>query len=82
MSIKDVIFLAFDTENIRERQLPLVKQFQFGISVLDTRVLQDLLPSQSSATVQIKDLLQTRNFCIGPVGYYLKLKEGSCSVNQ
>jgi hypothetical protein len=41
--IKDVLFLAFDTENIRKGQISLVKQFQVGISILDTRVLQDLL---------------------------------------
>lgn len=70
--MKDVLFLAFDTENIRKGQIPLVKQFQVGISILDTRVLQDHLSSQSLATVRNEDLLRTRNFCVGPLGYCSK----------
>lgn len=69
---KDVVFLAFDTENIRKGEMPLVKQFQAGISILDTMDLQDLLSSQSSVTVREVDLLQTRNFCVGPLGYCSK----------
>jgi hypothetical protein len=71
-SIMDVIFLAFDTEAIRKGQLHLVKRFQVGVSILDTRALLDLVSVHSATTLEQQDLLQTRNFCIGPSGYCLK----------
>lgn len=71
-SMKDVVFLSFDTENIRPGELPLVKQFQAGISTLDTRDLQDLLSSRSPVTTQENNLLRTQNFCVGPSEYCSK----------
>jgi hypothetical protein len=65
-SIKDVIFLAFDTEAISEGQLHLDKRFKVGVSILDARDLQDLISVHSSATIEQQDLLRTQNFCIGP----------------
>ena len=64
--MKDVIFLAVDTEAFKEDQIHLLKRFQVGISILDTRALQDLISAYPLTTLDQQDLLQTRNFCLGP----------------
>ena len=48
----DVILLAFDTEAIRKGQLHLVKRFQVGVSILDTRTLLDLISVHSATTLE------------------------------
>src|SRR4051795_4778441 len=51
-SMKDVVFLSLDTENIAAGQIPLVKQFQVGISILDARALQNIIPSRPLVSIQ------------------------------
>ena len=71
-SIKDVIFLSLDTENIRAGQIPLVKHFQVGICILDTRALYNIIPSQPLVSIQEDNLLRTQNYCVGSTGYCSK----------
>jgi hypothetical protein len=66
-SMKDVVFLSLDTENISAGQIPLATQFQVGISILDTRAIQNPLVS-----IQEDNLLRTQNYCVGPTGYCSK----------
>ena len=71
-SMKDLVFLSLDTENIVAGQIPLAKQFQVGISILDTRALQNLIPSRPLVSIQEENLLRTQNYCVGPTGYCSK----------
>jgi hypothetical protein len=71
-SIKDVVFLSLDTENIRAGQIPLVKHFQVGISILDARALHNIIPSRPLVFIQEDNLLRTQNYCVGPTGYCSK----------
>lgn len=50
-SMKDVIFLAVDIEALKEERIHLVKRFQVGVSILDTRVLQDLISADPLTTL-------------------------------
>ncbi|KUJ10051.1 uncharacterized protein LY89DRAFT_760882 [Mollisia scopiformis] len=70
--VKDVVFLSLDTENITAGQIPLVDQFQVGISVLDSRDLQSLIHSRPLVSMREDNLLRTQNFCVGPTGYCSK----------
>ncbi|KAH7350804.1 hypothetical protein BKA65DRAFT_245128 [Rhexocercosporidium sp. MPI-PUGE-AT-0058] len=71
-SLKDVIFLSLDTENITAGQTPLVEQFQVGVSLLDSRDLQSHIDSWSLVSSRKDNLLRTQNYCIGPTGYCSK----------
>lgn len=79
--IKDVLFLSIDFEgDLRHPILPF--QFQFGISILDTRLLPPLISrylhqnandeEDSETELQIENILQTYNFSHGPEIYCQK----------
>lgn len=70
--MKDVVFLSLDAENIAARQIHLVKQFQVGISILDTRALQSHISSRPLVSIWADNLLRTQNYCVGPTGYCSK----------
>lgn len=62
-SIKDVVFVCIDTEFVSDGRKLCYQEFQFGISMLDTRDLQSLISAPRSAPPRLPDLLKTYNFC-------------------
>ncbi|RFU30921.1 hypothetical protein B7463_g5400, partial [Scytalidium lignicola] len=60
--IKDLLIVSLDVENPNIAQLAKNGKYQVGLSILDTRHLQ-------SSILNSHDLLQTYQFCIGPLKY-------------
>lgn len=81
-SMKDVLFLSFDTENIVAGQLPLVKQFQVGISILDARALQNIIPSPPLFLYRKTIFFELKTIVLAPLDTAQKLREDFCLVNQ
>ena len=70
--IKDLLIIAVDVGNfgaqgieaaVKTCQLPRNGRFSIGLSILNTRDLQNM---------NTEILLQTYNFCVGPFKYYIK----------
>lgn len=74
--IKDVLFIAIDFEG-KTCQAALPDNYQLGISILDTRHLQDSISKGLHATqnddidseTEFQNILQTYNLCHGHPGY-------------
>jgi hypothetical protein len=45
------------------------RRFQVGVSMLDTRALHEITLRRPPADMQLENLLQTRNFCVGTSEY-------------